>query len=538
MRHHRYTHIVVGAGTAGSILAARLSENPDFEVLLIEAGGHGRYDPILKIPIMTGLLLRGNRHVWRYVSGPERGLGGRQVDLPRGKVMGGSSAINGMVYVRGLPLDYNLWAQSGMPEWSWDSVKPFFLKSERFQGPGDPANHGIEGPLSVSRRGRPVSPLAEAFVQAGIEAGYPYAEDFNADDPEGFGYYHFTNRNGYRVTTATAFLNPVAARENLTILTRHEVSRILVRHARAYGIELISGRVSRIIETDGEIILCCGAVGSPTILMRSGIGPADHLTHLGIVAVHDSPNVGANLQDHVLIRVTHRTSEDVSLHGLTRPDRAALRFLQALLFGSGPMNVFPLEAGAYCRTGGSDVPTIQSHFLPALGSDTIRFNPFAKPPPGTGPGFMGNASVMRPHSRGRIRLRGAGVSDPFDIRVNYLSDSRDVDVLADALDMLRDVFSQKAFNGFRGPELSPGRDIRSRAQKENWIRRTASTVHHLCGTCRMGAHASDVVDPQLKVRGIDGLRVVDASIFPAIPSTNTAAPSMMVGEKAAEILCR
>ena len=536
MRHPTYTHIIVGAGTAGCILASRLSEHPDFRVLLIEAGGHGRHDPMLRVPIMTGLLLRGNRHVWRYASGPEPGLGGRRVDLPRGKVMGGSSAINGMVYVRGLPLDYNLWAQSGMPEWSWDNVKPYFLKSEGFRGPGDSTNHGMDGPLSISRKDRPVSPLADAFVQAGIEAGYPRAEDFNSDNPEGFGYYHFTNRNGYRETTATAFVDPVAARENLTILTKHEVSRILVRQGRAYGIELNSGRMSRTIETDGETILCCGAVGSPAILMRSGIGPAEHLTRHGINVVHDSPHVGANLQDHVLIRVTHQTSEDVSLYSLTRPGRASWHFLQALLFGNGPMSVFPLEAGAYYRTGGSDVPTAQSHFLPALGSDTIRLNPFTKPAPGTGPGFMANASVMRPHSRGRIRLRGAYMSDPLDIQVNYLCDPRDMDILVDALAVLRDVFSRNAFNHYRGAELSPGPDIRSRIQVENWIRETAGTVHHLCGTCRMGVDASDVVDPELKVRGIEGLRVVDASIFPTIPSTNTAAPSMMVGEKAAVIL--
>ncbi|MBO6759200.1 MAG: GMC family oxidoreductase N-terminal domain-containing protein [Roseibium sp.] len=531
-----YTHIVVGAGTAGCILAARLSESPSNHVVLIEAGGSGRRDPMLKVPIMTGMLLKGRRHVWRYASGPEPGLGGRRVDLPRGKVMGGSSSVNGMVYVRGLPLDYDYWAQSGMPEWSWDHVKPYFLKSEGFQGPGDAANHGTDGPLGVSRRETPVSPLANAFVDAGVAAGYPRAHDFNDDDPDGFGFYHFTNRNGYRETTATAFIDPVRKRKNLTVLTDFEVARVVFRNGTACGVELVLGRQTRTVETDGEIILCCGAIGSPALLMRSGVGPADHLRELGIDVVCDSPQVGSSLQDHVLVRVTHQTREDVSLYRLTRFDRAAPAFLQAWLLGRGPMNVFPLEAGAYYRTDGSDIPNVQSHFMPAFGSDTIRLNPFSKPAAGIGPGFMANASVMRPHSRGRLRLRGPGVKDDLDIRVNYLTDPRDAEVLADAVGVLRDVFSQKAFNEFRGAEVSPGPDVTQRGQLLDWVRETANTVHHLCGTCRMGPNETDVLDPVLRVRGVDNLRVADASVFPSIPSTNTAAPAMMIGERAAAFL--
>lgn len=531
-----YTHIVVGAGTAGCILAARLSEKPENRVLLIEVGGSGRGDPMLRIPMMTGILLKGNRHMWRYISGPEPGLGGRMVELPRGKVMGGSSAVNGMIYVRGLPLDYDLWAQSGMPDWSWENVKPYFLKSEGFQGPGDAANHGTEGPLGVSRREEPVSPLAGAFVDAGVEAGYSRTTDFNADDPEGFGFYHFANRDGYRETTATAFINPILKRENLTVLTGYEVARVLFRKGAARGIELVRGRKMEIVETEGEIALCCGAIGSPALLMRSGVGPAEHLSEHGIETVCDSPGVGANLQDHALIRVTHETREEVSLYRLARFDRAVVAFLQAWAYGRGPMNVFPLEAGAYYRTGDSDSPNVQSHFMPAFGSDTIRLNPFSRPTAGVGPGFMANASIMRPHSRGRIRLRGAGVSDPLDIRVNYLADPRDAEVLVDAVGVLRDVFSQKAFDAYRGAEVSPGPNIKNRTELLNWVRETANTVHHLCGSCRMGPKETDVLDPELRVRGVSNLRVADASVFPSITSTNTAAPTMMIGEKAADFL--
>lgn len=536
MTQNHYTHIIVGAGTAGCILASRLSENPDFNILLVEAGGHGRYDPTLRIPIMTGMLLKGHRHVWRYTTRPEVGLVGRQIDLPRGKVMGGSSAINGMVYARGLPQDYDLWAQDGMVDWSWDKVKPYFLRSEQFLGKGNSADHGRGGPMAVSRRNKPVSPLADIFVQAGLEAGYPRSADFNSDKPEGFGYYHFTNRSGYRETTATAFLNPILPRRNLKILTQYEAVRVLIRRGCAHGIELARGREIQNFETDGEIIICCGAIGSPALLMRSGIGPSDHLRENHIDVHMDSVNVGENLQDHVLIRVRHRTNEDVSLYRLTRPDRAALEFLRALFFGEGPMSVFPLEAGAYVRVGDADSPNIQSHFLPALGNDSVRFNPFAKTLKDSGPGFMANASVMRPNSKGRIRLQGKNIADPLNIRLNYLQDARDAEVLVDATEMLRDVFSQKAFDPYRGEELSPGPEIQSRDEIITWVRRTASTVHHLCGTCRMGPRHTDVVDPELKVRGVSRLRVGDASVFPTIPSANTAAPSMMVGEKAAALL--
>ena len=528
-----WTHIVVGAGAAGCALAARLADCADFNVLLIEAGGKGR-DPALSVPMMTAVLMQGRRHVWRYATAAEEGLAGRSVELPRGRVLGGSTAINGMVYVRGLPGDYDLWAQQGMPGWSWDAVKPLFLRSEGFRGPGDAGgDHGLDGPLAVSRRATPVSPLAEAYVEAGIAAGHPACTDFNGPAPEGFGFYHFTIRNGRRESAAHAFLG--RERDNLTLRTGGEVSRLQIRDGRAVGVVLAVNGREEVVETEGEVILSAGAIGSPLLLQRSGIGAADTLEALGIAPVADVPEVGENLHDHVLVRVSHAATEDATLHRLTRIDRAATAFLRAWAFGTGPMNVFPLEAGAYLKGAGADVPNIQSHFLPALTSATVRFNPFAAPA-NAGPGFMANASVMRPYSRGTVRITSANPAAAPDIRVNYLTDPRDLDTLVDAVGLLREVFAQMPFDRYRGVELTPGPDVKTRAEIAAWARETASTVHHLSGSCRMGADENAVVDPELRVRGVHGLRVADASIFPSIPSTNTAAPSIMVGEKAADLI--
>ncbi len=530
-----YTHIIVGAGAAGCVLAARLSINPDLRVLLIEAGARGRFDPMLKVPMMTAILLRGQRHMHQFRTGPEPGLAGRVVDLPRGEVVGGSTAVNGMVYVRGLPQDYDTWAQSGMPGWSWEAVRPHFLKSERFGGPGDATDHGIDGPLGVSRPRVTPSPLSDAFIEAGLAAGYPACADFNAPDAEGFGRYHFTIRDGRRESAATAFLDPVRGRHNLTVIAGATVRRVTVDGTRATGVELVRKGVRTTYRASAEVLLCGGAFGSPALLMRSGIGPADHLSGIGVGIVADRPEVGENLHDHVLIRVGHEAPADVTLHELTRIDRASLAFLKAWLLGRGPMSIFPLEAGAYLRGPGADLPNLQSHFMPALSSATVRFNPF-KPPANTRAGFMANASIMRPASRGRLRLTGAQPGSPLEIAFNYLSDPRDLDQLVDSVEILRDVFSQKPFDPYRQREVGPGTGVTGRKAIGDWVRQTAGTVHHACGTCRMGADDGAVVDPDLRVRGVEGLRVADASVFPSIPSTNTAAPTMMVAERAADLI--
>ncbi|RMF37120.1 MAG: choline dehydrogenase [Alphaproteobacteria bacterium] len=531
-----FTHIVIGAGAAGAVLAARLSEDPDIRVLLVEAGGPAR-GPLVSVPLMTVLLMRSTRHAWLYQTEPSPGLEGRRIVWPRGRALGGSTVINGMVYVRGLPSDYDGWAQRGLPGWSWEAVRPYFLRSERFLGPGgEAAAHGANGPLPVSRPERPVSPLADAFIEAGIAAGYPACTDFNGAEPEGFGFYHFTNRRGRRVSTARAFLDPVRDRPNLSILTGAEAVRLRLANGRATGVELRRGRRSETVHCAGEIILSAGAIGSPALLMRSGIGPPEHLAALGIPVAVEAPEVGANLHDHVLVRLKQAATGGTDLWRLSRPHRAAAAFLRAWAFGTGPMAVFPLEAGAYLRSPGADLPDLQSHFLPALSSTSLRMRTVGARDPLERPGFMANIGVMRPQSRGRLRLRSADPADPPLIAPNYLAERADVERLIDGLEIMREVFAQAPFDRWRGAELDPGPEIAGRRALEGWVRRTADTVHHAVGTCRMGADPASVVDGALRVRGVAGLRVADASVFPAIPSTNTAAPAIMVGEKAADLV--
>ena len=460
---------------------------------------------MLDVPMMTALLMRGRYHTRQFTTEPVPGLEGRSSTWPRGVVLGGSTAINGMVYARGLPLDYDLWAQSGLSGWSYDQLLPHFLRSEAFLGPGGQAeHHGQTGTLGVSRPDHPVSPLADAFVEAGAQAGYPRSEDFNGAAPEGFGHYHFTIRQGRRESAARAFLEPASGRPNLRVATGCRALRILFEGDRARGVEVQRRTSIEQFAAEAEIILAAGAIGSPQLLLLSGVGPADDLRRLDIRVQADAPEVGRNLQDHVLIRVQHHirdAADDPTLHRLTRIDRAAAAFLRAWLLGTGPMAVFPLEAGAYLRSPGADEPDLQCHFLPALTSATVRL-PFARIGLNEGPGFMANASVMRPASRGFLRLRSTDPADPPEIQPNYLDDPRDTDLLVEAVAILRNVFAQQAFDRWRGAELAPGAEVTGRSQIEQWVRQTADTVYHPVGTCRMGVDERSVVDPELRVRQV------------------------------------
>ena len=524
--------IVVGAGSAGAVLAGRLSEDPRRQVVLLEAGGSDR-NPLFRVPLMTGVLLRSRYANWRYRTEAEPALDGRRLLWPRGKVLGGSSSINGMVWARGRPSDYESWAQAGLPGWGWDDALAGFRRMERFEG-GESEWHGGAGPLPITS-GNADNPLLDLFVQAGRQAGHPATEDFNAGAHEGVGRYHFTIAGGQRWSAARAYLAPARRRPNLRVLTRSPVWAVLVRDGRAVGVRAGGREIHA-----AEIVLCGGTINSPQLLMLSGIGPADHLRQHGIAVAADRPGVGRNLQDHLLVRVEHACLRPITLQSLTRLDRAALALAQALVFRSGPASSFPLAAGFFLRSDpAQEEPDLQGHFLPGLTTATLRVPGLAGPArAGEGHGFMANVTQLRPHSRGSVTLRSADPAAAPVIRPNYLSDPRDREVLRTGARLLRQVFAQPAFDGMRGPELAPGPLVQSDAELDAWIARTADTMFHPVGTCRMGTESdrSAVVDARLRVHGVPGLRVADASVMPRITSGNTNAPTMLIGHRCADFI--
>lgn len=529
--------IVVGGGAAGAVMAARLSEDPNCEVLLLEAGGKAR-GPLFSVPLMTGLLLRASVANWNYVTEPVPQLDNRRLKWPRGKALGGSTAINGMVWRRGLPLDFDLWAQAGLDGWSWRDVEPAFRKVERRQ-PGTGVSLGSDGPLSISR-GRLDNPLFDAWFAATRALGYPTTDDFNGETAHGVGRFDFSIRDGRRVTSASAFLDPVATRANLRIATRMRVLRLLIERGRCIGVEVHNGNEMHRLHARREVILCGGTINSPHLLMLSGIGPADDLGRHAITVVADVPGVGRNLQDHVLVRVEYRAKEAVTLDRLRRFDVAALAFARAVVFGTGPAATFPIEAGGLLKSEPHlDSPDLQTSMMPALSSASLRLPGFGRHlAPDRGHGFFSNIYQMRPNSHGSLELASSDPLAPPRIKPNYLSAPPDRDVLRRGAKLLREIYAQSAFDRYRGEELSPGPDVRSDTDLDRWIAATADTVFHPTSTCRMGT-ANDpmtVVDARLRVRGVAGLRVVDASVMPTITSGNTAAPTIMIAERAAQFM--
>ncbi|MCC6007127.1 MAG: GMC family oxidoreductase N-terminal domain-containing protein [Rhodobacteraceae bacterium] len=525
--------VVVGAGSAGAVLAGTLARDPACRVLLIEAGGRD-WNPLLRVPLMTGVLLRGRHANWFYHSEPEPGLNNRRLFWPRGKVLGGSSAINGMVWTRGTPSDYDGWAQRGLPDWTWEKVLPAYRAIECYWR-GDSPWHGGSGPQPVTRLER-LHPLSQAFLEAGQAAGHPLAEDFNGPAPEGVGQYDFTISGGRRVSAANAYLAPLRGRANLQVLTGGHVLGLMLERGRAKGVEVALGGRRLQVHAAHEVVLSAGTVNTPQILMLSGIGPAEALRAHDIEVRTDLPGVGQNLQDHLLVRVEHDCTEPITLHALLRADRAALALGQALVSGTGPAARFPLEVGAFLRSDPSrSEPDLQAHFLPGLSTAAVRM-PFSRGRPGAGHGFFANIYQLRPESRGEVALRsGDPLLAPL-IRGNYLSAPVDIAMLRAGVRALRDIFAQAPFDRWRGAERAPGHARQSDADLDAWIRANADTVFHPVGTCRMGIDAMAVTDSRLRVHGVEGLRVADASVMPAMPGCNTHAPSMMIGARAAEFI--
>ncbi len=520
------TYIVIGAGSAGCAIAGRLSEDPDAQVVLIEAGK--RNDSIFVRWPAGFARLQNGRNRWEWETTPQPHCVDRKVPTPQGKLVGGGSAVNGMVYIRGNPRDYDAWDAGGAEGWAYRDVLPFFRRAEdnmRFAGD----LHGTGGPLGVSDQISP-SPLTRLFVRAGQEAGYRYNPDFNGEHQAGVGFYQVTQRNGQRCSAAHAYLYPVLDRPNLRLETKVQVTRILIEQGRAVGVEFLrdGGTQPERLMADGEVVLSAGAINSPKLLMLSGIGAAGELAALGIAPVHDLPGVGRNLHDHVDAYVCIRMTAPVTYTGQDRGAAAIRHGLEYMLFGSGAVTSNACEGGLFASSDGNeDWPDIQLHFMPAMLPSHQLIG---------GHGVTMLCSSLRPRSRGRLRLADADPRrDPL-IDTNFLSDPDDLRVNIAALRVGRAVMNAPSFRALHGGEVFPGADFESDAALGNYVRTYAKTDYHPVGTCRMGRDPLAVVDPELRVHGIKGLRVADASIMPSIVSGNTNAPSIMIGERAADFI--
>jgi len=517
-----YDYIIVGAGSAGCTLANRLSEDPQTSVLLLEAGGPDNKQEI-HVPAAFSKLFK-SPYDWEYYTEEEPNMANRKMYWPRGKALGGSSSINAMIYIRGHHHDYDSWRDAGNEGWGYADVLPYFKKAEN-QERGPSEYHGVGGPLNVCDR-RYTNPLSYAFVDACKELGIPANPDFNGTQNEGAGVFQTTQKNGARWSTVNAYLKPALRRPNLTVHTETQVARVVVEHGRATGVSYMQGGQIETALARREVLVCGGAINSPQILMLSGIGPADHLRAMGIEVVLDLPGVGENLQDHLVAGVQYHITKPISLN-----DAESLgNLFTYLLFKRGPLTSTVAESGAFVKTRDElAAPDIQYHFAPVL----FRGHGFENIP---GHGFTILPTLLHPQGRGRIRLHS---SDPFAhaaIHANYLSEEEDIRSLLAGMKLAHELAHTQAFAPFLGAEVEPSSWKASDSETLEVIRQKAETIYHPAGTCKMGSDSLAVVDAQLRVRGIEGLRVVDASVMPTVVGGNTNAPTIMIAEKAADLL--
>ncbi len=519
-------YVIVGSGSAGSVLAARLSEDGKHSVLVVEYGGTDM-GPLIQMPAALSYPMNMKRYDWGYQTDPEPHLGGRRLACPRGKVIGGSSSINGMVYVRGHARDFDHWADAGADGWGYADVLPYFKRMETSHG-GQSGWRGETGPLHITRGPRK-NPLYHAFVEAGREAGFEITDDYNGEKQEGFGPMEQTVWQGRRWSAANAYLKPALQRSNLDMV-RGFARRIVFEDGRAIGVEIERGGRVETVRANREVILAASAINSPKLLMLSGIGDAAHLADYGVGAIADRPGVGQNLQDHLELYIQQACLQPITLYSKLGLWSKALIGAEWLFFKSGLGATNHFESAAFVRSKpGVDYPNIQYHFLPVA----IRYDGEA---PAEGHGFQAHVGPMRSASRGRVKLVSADPADPPSILFNYMSTPEDWADFRHCIRLTRELFATEAFKPFAGKEIAPGADVRSDDELDAFIKESVESAYHPTGTCKMGG-ADDpmaVVDPECRVIGVDSLRVVDSSIFPRITNGNLNGPTIMTGEKAAD----